>query len=180
MRRIYFSDYPELATVWKMYEINGPYPGVHSDSERIHFCTADINAWSPNNPCVIPREGYNYSMKKSLYWNIVDWKQFLELTGCENVQSIGIYPRDKIDWEHIDVQVSAQPKSIADYKQATGLIGVTGDPLPEPVCLLSDFDSETPYPLRLSSLLECQIRISPDAEQGELSFMEFQFTALVE
>ena len=193
MKHINITDYDEdLFDICSLYQINGPFPGTLTPSNYTEYRTDDTPRTDYNNPCVVPMYGYNYSYAKTHLFRIIDWKAFCDFFNCELITNLGIYLKDpRISWpcEH-GIEVLVTHLSGMPYKQATGIIGVSGDPIDSNYNTwhLSDFDFDHPYIFDknvysgefLSKSFLTQLRISSCAMQGDKSRVKIELVADVE
>lgn len=186
MKRIYLSDYDGLQETCRLLEINGTEPGNISELlDGIHFCTVDSSHTDMYNPCKIPVKGYNYSFTKSLLWEVHDWEKFSEIVGCKQIWNLGCYLAPT-RLGGINILTGRDVLPITCYKQATGIIGVTGEPMPNTMNM-NMFNMYNPKPIDLgpysapfrSMMIRLQAMISPDAIQGVSRFPNLYFTGII-
>jgi hypothetical protein len=193
MKHINITDYAEeLFDICSLYQVNDQFPGTMTPNNWIRYRTDDTPRIDYYNPCVIPKYGYNYSYAKTLLFRIMDWEAFCDFFNCELITNLGIYYKDaKYSWpcEH-GIEVLVTHLSGIPYKQATGIIGVSGDPIDSNYNTwhLSDFDSDHPYIFDnniysgefWSKSFLTQLQISSCAMQGVKPKVEIELTADVE
>ena len=193
MKHINITDYDEdLFDICSLYQINGPFPGTLTPSNYTEYRTDDTPRIDYYNPCVIPMYGYNYSYAKTHLFRIIDWKAFCDFFNCELITNLGIYLKDpRISWpcEH-GIEVLVTHLSGMPYKQATGIIGVSGDPIDSNYNTwhLSDFDFDHPYIFDknvyrsefYSRSFLTQVRLSSCAMQGDKLRVKIELVADVE
>lgn len=173
-------DHPEF----NIKQIFGPRPGFEkialSESVSL-FNTSDMVLSSTyDNPCVVPSNGVNYSFVKSFVVYLGTDK-----INNKKIKTIKWYPTELNEPYGIKVLVNEYPFLTScrckefgvmreGYKQATGIIGVTGDPM-KYAKEASKFDYDNPLNLgfdkdRLSSnILQLQIKINTFAAYGYLN-----------
>lgn len=189
MERINLSEIDGLNNAVRLCEVNGPYPGNITGIDSIHFCTMDH--WNPwiNNSCKILSSECSYSFAKSIYVEIFDWDEFYDVTGIERIWDIALCMEDLNYLQGVDV-LALPPVPIKNYKQATGLIGVTGDCITDEYKIrnFDEFLFEAPYIIASgpfnsefkTNLGILQIRISPDAYQGGFRFPNFYVSGVID
>ena len=158
-----------------------------TERSKLHFGTVD-SSYSEYDPCVIPVTGYNYSMVKSIFVQIFNWDKLSHIFNCDKMYNISIFPTNSDKIPGIEMRASPNLVKIHDYTQATGIVGITGDPLPEPTCDFEDFDRETPFLIwpgiisgnAISSLARIQMRLSPDARQGDFKLLDTEITGWID
>mgnify|MGYP000880259782 CR=1 FL=1 len=161
MKHINITDYAEeLFNICSLYQVNDQFPGTMTPNNCIRHRTDDTPRIDYNNPCVIPKYGYNYSYAK------YSWP-------CEH-----------------GIEVLVTHLSGIPYKQATGIIGVSGDPIDSNYNTwhLSDFDFDHPYIFDknvyrsefYSRSFLTQVRLSSCAMQGDKPEVKIELVADVE
>ncbi len=166
-----------MPAVAKFYETNGPEsdPVVTAIAELV-FCTADMYAPGNEHPLVKPLSGVNRSFVKTLACGFSTGPA----VSCSDIK---IYSDGAIGWAGVTWYVGDQFPTT--YKQATGIVGQTGDDMTSVyngvVTSKTNFQNYTDQnPLSLPSIRTTgtgiytkyfimQVDVSPSASVGALS-----------
>jgi hypothetical protein len=150
--------------------IGEPPMEVHS-AQLLHFCTDDSIDQEGMSPCGIPKEGeLSYSFKKTVFFEVFDWGRLLEVFDIPDyavVVGVGAYLQSKFDeGQYFGTKLAC--RGVETYTKATGIVGVTGDPI-TPEAYLDEYTENRPFMFdtrhhtaKFTSLLEVQMVIMPD------------------
>lgn len=136
--------------VIELFEINGAEPSL-TKVKGSFYCTADLAIPGDSFPLKIPPENVkdHRSYWKTMMIRVTDWEGFAKLFQCKAVSDICIYPVEESVFGPCSLisdkwQLSTKGSggilvgqrddgehgiSLKDYAKATGIIGITGDPL---------------------------------------------------
>jgi hypothetical protein len=182
----------------EVVELNGPFPGTRSVVSCIHFCTMDSAFPEIDNPCRIPNSGHNWSFAKTFAFK-VNFQKLADKYGCYELCDIAMTRTNQtFEFYGAELFVCADPFKkyhgipLRKYVPAQGTVGVTGDVINsyhpcalgrwlEPLFLNATYkvDSGSYYDDFTSKAVVAQLRIRPDALQGNVPYEHFEVRASI-
>lgn len=192
LRKICFSDCPEIKDLCGIVEINGAYPGRSTKVNKLFFSTNDVAMPTEDNPCVVPYDReYNFSFMKSIFFEVTNWEKFSDVLGCKRVWDISCFYDGEFP-KGLDVFATAQSSPLRLYNPASGIVGDSGREMSKfwNSVNLGGFNLDIPLlithycvpsgNIMRSDMINLQMRIGRDAEQGDFHLPNLHVCGVVE
>lgn len=108
----------EVAT----WEVNGAHPGVEEQFTGgvIRFQMVDAKAEDVTKIILRPISGVYYSYWKSIYFGCVT-------SPPTQINNVKFYSTGTISWTGVEIHIGDETPTLANYVQATGTLGKTGN-----------------------------------------------------